>query len=127
MCSILVFALADNIHPDPDLQWTKFSRGDVIDIQEDANPFYYYAGDPGLFRIVNLPGVPAAQLISLCMGDPIPNPPAPYNLRSNFINLTVLETAKNLGQFDTLTTDQSTLLAARSVKPPVVVSQVASI
>lgn len=115
MCNLLVFALASNIHPDPSLQWTKFQRGYVIDVREDSEEMHYYAGDVGLFRIIAMPGVSAAQMSALAMGDAVPLTANPYRVRVNSINLDTLELGQKLGPFDTLVMSQASVMATRTI------------
>lgn len=145
MCSVVIFAKPDNDHPDPALDWTKFKRGDVIDINDDDNFFWgsHVQGDNALgwWNVIVVPGVAANDIISLCMGDPIPFVlPALYRIRVNSIDLDGLlaspsqaqsTSSKSSGsQINTgidntdvsvapdLVTDTDTLLSFRSVKPP---------
>lgn len=117
MCNLLVFALANNVHPDPSLQWTKFARGYVVDVREDNEEMHYYAGDPGVFRIISMPGVPASQMQSLAMGDAVPLTANPYRLRVNSINLDILEAGQQLGLHDVLAVTSVAVLATRTVNP----------
>ena len=136
MCSLLIFNVA-NVHPDPTQQWTKFVAGDVIDIQDDDN---FYWGDDiqgdnplGLWTVVSIPGVAAADLISLAMGETTPNPPAPYLLRTQTVDVASLQSASQpvqkkgsrnnsdpSGPQPDITTDQVTLMSFVSQKPPLV-------
>lgn len=121
MASMVIFAKPDNIHPDPKLDWTKFKRGDVIDIRDDDN-FYWGEAVQGpqalnWWRVVTVPNTPAAALLSLAAGDSPSADGSAYRLRINSINLDMLEFGKNLGITDRLTSDVPTLLAVRTVKP----------
>lgn len=134
MCSLLVFNLP-NIHPDPTQQWTKFTTGDVIEVQDDDN-FQWGAAVQGpkalgWWHVVQIPGVPAAQLVALAMGASPPIPPAPYLLRTQTINVQGLLAAAQSANVTPTTLpksatvpdvvlDQVTLLAQVSAKPPLV-------
>lgn len=94
MCRLFVFAKADNDHPDPELDWTKFKAGDVIDILEDGQHGGAEAETSGLFHIVELPGVPAAEFHSLLLGDEGHTPTHYQRLRSNRLDLPGIRRAK---------------------------------
>jgi hypothetical protein len=124
MCSILIFAKPDNDHPDPSLDWQKFKRGYVIDIH-DSDDFYWGndiqgAEALGWWRVVVVPGAPASALQSLTAGDVPPNPVGAYRLRTNKIDLDILERGKKLKKTDTLPVELADFLALRSIVPPVV-------
>lgn len=98
MASLLIFARAQNIHEDSALQYLKFQRGDVIDIQDDDG-FYWgkcltNPDEADLFRVVVLPGVVRADLEGLLSQElPIDHgqPQGPYQIRVNSIDLDALE------------------------------------
>lgn len=70
MASLLVFAKADNVHPDTREQWQRFAPGDVIDIAED-DAFDWGADIArlGWWRVIVAPGVPAPELQHLLAGE----------------------------------------------------------
>lgn len=119
MCSIVIFAKADNDHPDPNLDHLKFKRGDVIDISDDDAMFWghdVHGNTPlGWFRVVVLPGVAAKDLQSLLMGDPMQlGDKDPPRLRANRINLDGLEAKHPVDGKESIITDRATLLGLRS-------------
>lgn len=127
MASVLVFAKPDNIHPDPNLDWTKFKRGDVIEARDEDNFFWgndIHGPKPlGWWRVIALPGVPASAVQSLVVGDPVPQGQiAPYRLRVNKIDLDALENGKVLNPSDSLAATLPDVLAVATVKPPIAVN-----
>lgn len=92
MCRLFVFAKADNDHPDPDLDWTKFKRGDVIDILEDGVFGGNEAEKSGLFRIIEIPDVPVKEMLGLVMGDPVQEGDTDHpRWRANRLDLDAIE------------------------------------
>lgn len=116
MCRLFVFAKTNNLHPDPALDWTKFKRGDVIDILEDGQHGGNEAENSDIFRIIELPGVPASALKSLIMGDPVEEGSLDFpRLRANRINLDALEAGAR--PREKITKDVAAVLAVRSTVP----------
>lgn len=99
MCSILVFAKADNSDADPAIDTLKFKRGYIVDIN-DKDDFFW--GEDiqgknalGWWRIVLLPGVSAASMLGYCMGDPWSLVTNNYlRLRTKQIDLDAIEAAQ---------------------------------
>ena len=88
MCRLIVFNKANNDHPDPDLDWTKFKRGDVIDVLEDGVEAGKAVENDPLFHIIEMPGTPAAEMRALTMGDPIEEGDSEHpRLRANRLDL----------------------------------------
>lgn len=130
MCSILVFAKPDNLHPDPRKQWSKFERGDAIAVQDDDDFFWgeevHGKRALGWWRVIVLPGVPAAKMQSLAEPEVLEYPAlddAPRKLRAVKIDLDAIEVEAKLqaGRDLTITekVEQSepAVLAKVSIKP----------
>ena len=130
MCSIVVFAKADNIHPDPKLQWQKFGRGDVIDMSEDDNCFWgndvQGPNALGWWRVIVLPGVPTAKVRGLLSPEILGRQAldsAPRKLRANKLDLDALEAAavtsmgKALAKTDVVHATEPMVLGRMSLKP----------
>lgn len=130
MCSILVFAKDDNIHPDPKQQWRKFGRGDVIDIHEDDA--FFWGNDIqgpkalGWWRVVVMPGVPKEKVLGLLSEEVLDYPAlesAPRKLRINKIDLDAIEAeaagtkGAQLGVRDAAMQTEQAVLSKVQMKP----------
>jgi hypothetical protein len=97
MCRLFVFARADNVSSDPEIDAQKFKRGHVVEVLEDGRHGGVEAETSGLFEIIELPGEPAAKYRYLLSGDPRPDPgeaQATYpRWRINVLDLDALRTS----------------------------------
>lgn len=115
MSSLLVWARRDNEHAE---QWKQFARGDVIDIREEDN---WHWGNAimgpdalGWWRVVIVEGTPAKALHGLVMGDPAPDKPIPYRIRTHRIDIDALEAAegRKLEHWEALVVSFETIFGA---------------
>lgn len=92
MCRLFVFAMVGNDHPDPDLDWQKHKRGDVIDVLPDGVDGGRGVENDPLFKIIEMPGEPVKGCVSLCMGDPVQAGDLEHpRLRVNRLDLDAIE------------------------------------
>lgn len=119
MCTLFVFAKADNDHPDPKIDAAKYKVGHVIDVldEDDASGGLEVDGKNALgwWTKVVIPGVPAAKYRYLCDGDPTPRPgdPAPTTyprLRINVLDLAAVKLAAPVDQKGTVTVPSEAVL-----------------
>ncbi len=70
MARLIVWAKPDNDHPDPVVNARKFKRGMVVDVLEDGQHAGNDVEKGDWWRIVEVPGEPAASFASLLQADP---------------------------------------------------------
>ena len=127
MASLLVFAIP-NLHPDPTLQWTKYTTGDVIDIRDDDN--FFWGSDIqgpaalGWWKVVCIPGVQAASLSGLLVSGPIVDATiSKFQMRTQSVNVSALAAASIPSGVQPnpnadITTDMATVQSMTTTKPP---------
>ena len=90
MCRVFIFAKANNDHPDPSLDWTRFKRGDVVEVLEDGKFGGQSVETDPLFYIVEVPGVPVSDLVALKLGREDPTGEFYPQLTTNRLDLDAL-------------------------------------
>lgn len=93
MCRVFVLA-KETPHPDPSLDHLRHKRGDICDILDDGvHGGKFLEENPGLVRILELPGVDKSELAALLATDMTPNPNTGYlpRLRINRIDIDKIE------------------------------------